>query len=64
MTECVFDNIKNCVALIEKSCANCSFCKTKVELSEGRKAALEHIRRLSEEKFQYINEKYHNGKLC
>lgn len=37
MKDCVFDINGDCIALTDKQCVNCSFCKTKEDLILGRK---------------------------
>ena len=62
MTECVFDNIRNCVALTEKRCHNCSFRKTKHQVSECRAKARARINSLPESQRVHITLKYYGGR--
>lgn len=59
MNKCAFDKGYKCSALTTKECAWCKFRKTKQELEEGRRKAMERIETLPN-KYQII-EKYHSG---
>ena len=59
MKVCAFDKGKNCAALNERNCENCTFCKTPEELVAGREKALERIKNLPRGERHYIMTKYY-----
>ena len=59
MKKCAFDIGKACIALSEKSCENCNFCKTKAELTESRQKFFKRIANLPPEKSAQILETYY-----
>ena len=64
MDKCVFELELNgqCIALTEKQCVGCNFHKTKEELEEGRKMAIDRINSLSPEEVTRIRRKYYTSK--
>ena len=62
MNACVFDNFRNCAALVEKRCTNCSFCKTKDQLALSRERVKSRINNLPEKQKKYILDKYYYGR--
>ena len=59
MEKCAFDKGYKCSALTSKMCAGCKFRKTKQELEEGRRKAMERLENLHN-RYQII-EKYYSG---
>lgn len=59
MENCVFDKGETCSALTTHNCENCSFCKTKQELIDGREKARERIESLPKKQYDAIKQKYY-----
>lgn len=59
MNDCAFEKGNICTALREKTCKGCTFMKTKEELIEGRKRAMDRIHNLPNPKRYYIIHTYH-----
>lgn len=59
MDKCAFDKGYKCSALTSKMCAGCKFRKTKQELEEGRRKAMERIQESPNR--DRIIEKYYSG---
>lgn len=60
MKKCAFDNETNCIALTEKQCNGCKFCKTTDELLAGRQKAEKRISTLPQTAQTYIKRKYYS----
>ena len=57
--KCAFDvGESTCSALTKKFCPGCRFFKTKEKLAEGRKKAMERVRRLPQWEQDRILDKY------
>lgn len=63
MNNCFAYKNRECIALKETKCKDCNFYKTKKEVEEGRKKAIERIKSLDKETRERINETYYDGKL-
>lgn len=64
MNNCfAYDRNKGCTVLKITKCKDCNFYKTKKEVEEGRKKAIERIMSLDKDEREYINETYYDGKL-
>ena len=63
MFECVFDHKRSCAALTERECINCSFQKTKCQLTADRNKAKKRILHLPEDLKKHIVDKYYCGRI-
>lgn len=59
MIDCCFKSSMGCTALRDSRCEGCGFKKTKEELAEGRRRALDRVLSLPDEQRIHIVRKYY-----